>query len=254
MTKIIAVSGKGGVGKTTVAALLIKWLNKTGVKSLLAIDADPDSNLPEALGTDFEKTIGDIREDLLSANLPPGINKRAWIDSKIFEITKETKNFDLIVMGRPEGQGCYCAVNHILREIIDSMVSAYDYVVIDCEAGMEHLSRRTTENVDVMLIVTDASRKGFETASRIKELAEELDIEINNIFLILNRIKESNKDAAVKIAKSINMEVIGILPEDDIVSECDLKGEPVYELNENSGVYNEVGKVLGKIIEKSGLE
>ena len=253
MTKIIAVSGKGGVGKTTVAALLIKWLNNSGVKNLLAVDADPDSNLPEALGTGFEKTIGDIREDLLNTNLPPGANKRAWIDSKVFEITEETENFDLIVMGRPEGAGCYCAVNHILREIVDSMVSAYDYVVIDCEAGMEHLSRRTTENVDVMLIVTDASRKGFETASRIKELAKELDIEINNIFLILNRIKESNKDAARNVAETTGLEVIGMLPDDDYVANYDLKGKPVYNLNEKSRVYNEVGRALGKIIERSNL-
>lgn len=253
MTKIIAVSGKGGVGKTTVAALLIKWLNNSGMKNLLAIDADPDSNLPEALGTDFEKTIGDIREDLLDANLPPGANKRAWIDSKVFEITKETENFDLIVMGRPEGAGCYCAVNHILREIVDSMVSAYDYVVIDCEAGMEHLSRRTTENVDVLIVVTDTSRKGFETASRIRELAKELDIEIKDMFLILNRIKESNKDAAMNAAKTTGLEIIGMLPDDDCVANYDLEGNPIYDFDRNSEVYNEMGKILGRIIEKSRL-
>ena len=252
MTKIIAVSGKGGVGKTTVAALLIRWLNNSGVKRLLAIDADPDSNLPGALGVDFNKTIGDIREDLLSVNLPPGADKRTWINSKIFEITKETGNFDLIVMGRPEGAGCYCAVNHILREIVDSMVESYDYVIVDCEAGLEHLSRRTTENVDVMLIVTDTSRKGFETAVRIRKLAKELKIKFG-VFLILNRIKDSNRSEALKIANSLDFEVVGILPDDDMVSEYDLKGKPVYELNENSKVYNEAGKVLGKIIEKSDI-
>ena len=174
--------------------------------------------------------------------MPPGADKRAWIDSKIFEITTETGNFDLIGMGRPEGQGCYCAVNHILRRIIDSMVEAYDYVIIDCEAGLEHLSRRTTENVDVMLIVTDASRKGFETAARIGELAGELEIEFMNIFLILNRVNENNRDEALKIAKSLNLEVIGMLPNDDMVSEYDLKGKAVYELNENSGVYTGITK------------
>ena len=247
MTNIIAVSGKGGVGKTMISTLLVRWLVNARVGSILAIDADPDSNFPESLGVGVEKTIGDIREELLDVTLPPGMEKRKWLDAKVFEITEEMGDFDLLVMGRPEGPGCYCAANHMLREIIDNAVEAYDFVVIDCEAGLEHLSRRTTQDVDIMLVVSDPSKKGFETASRIKCLAEELNIKFDYIFLILNRINKKNKELMNAAAKKTNLKVIGEIPEDDIAKEYDLAGRAIYSLPKNSGAYQAMGKVLGTI-------
>lgn len=247
MTKVIAVSGKGGVGKTLVSALLIKHLGDAGVKNILAIDADPDENLGSALGVEFDKTVGDIREDLLGITLPPGAEKRKYLDSKVFEITVEAENFDLLVMGRPEGPGCYCAVNHILREIIDKSVLAYDYVIIDTEAGLEHLSRRTTQNVDTMLIVTDASRKGFETASRIRDLAKEVDMDFDNVYLILNRVRD-DVGTMKGMANSINLKIIGEIPEDDYVREYDLEGKALYDLPEDSLAYIAVGEIIKRII------
>lgn len=241
--KSIAVTGKGGVGKTLVAGLLIKFLSEIGGKSILGIDADPDSNLAESLGVGFEKTIGDIREDLLSQRLLPGVEKKKYLDAKVFEITIETDRFDLLVMGRPEGPGCYCAVNHMLREIIDSTTKVYDYVIIDAEAGLEHLSRRTTENVTSLVVVTDASKKGLQTAERIKKLANDLDIKFKEIFLILNKVKNENRNELKNEAEKINLKIIGLIPEDPIVEEYDLKGKPIINLPENSKAYQEVKKI-----------
>lgn len=244
MTLVIAVSGKGGVGKTMVSTLLVRWLSDSKAGSILAIDADPDSNFSESLGVTFKKTIGDIREELIDFKLPPGVEKRTWLEAKIFEITEETENFDLLVMGRPEGPGCYCAINHILREIIDSAVSAYDFVVIDCEAGLEHLSRRTTQNVDVMIIVSDPSKKSFETVLRIKELIDELKIRIKHVFLILNRVTEKNRNLMEELAKKTNLKVIAEIEEDEVLKEYDLSGKPLYNLPKNSLAYKAMEKVL----------
>jgi CO dehydrogenase maturation factor len=187
---LIAVSGKGGVGKTMLSALLVKVLSEED-SDLLAIDADPDSNLPEALGIDLEKTIGDVREEILAArDRSPGKTLHDVLEYHVLGTIEETDNFDLLAMGRPEGSGCYCAVNHMLREIIDKWAKGYKFVIIDTEAGLEHLSRRTTQDVDVMIVVTDTSKRGVETAKRIKELASELDIVFKKLFVVINRSKE----------------------------------------------------------------
>jgi len=257
MTLIIAVSGKGGVGKTMVATLLVKWLVKVNAGKILAIDADADSNFPESLGVSFKKTIGDIREELITSTLPPGVEKKMWFEAKAFEITEETKDFDLLVMGRPEGPECYCAANYILREIIDTAVSSYDFVVIDCEAGLEHLSRRTTQNVDVMLIVSDLSKKSIETALRIKALTKELKIKFKYLFLVLNRLNEKNRELIKETLKETDIEVIAELPEDDLVKEYDVLGIPIYNIPENSKAYKEAEKILeviSKISEKEDIK
>lgn len=245
MVKIIAVSGKGGVGKTLLSALLVRAIKESGKGSLLAIDADPDSNLAESLNVKFEKTVGDIREDLLSEKLPPGVEKEKHLSAKVFEITVEEDGFDLIVMGRPEGPGCYCAINHLLRNIIDETTQAYDYCIIDAEAGLEHMSRRTTQNVNTMLIVTDPSKKGFLTARRIKELAKELGIEFDSMFLVLNRVKSGNRELMLKEAKEVGIDVIGLIPEDTLVAEYDLEGKPLINLPADSEAYNSVSSFAG---------
>lgn len=249
---IIAVSGKGGTGKTMVSSTLVNLLSKTG-KDILAIDADPDSNLPEALGIEVLKTVGDVREELkkdtAAGNIPSGTNKWDILDYKIMESVVETPDFDLLVMGRPEGSGCYCAVNNMLRKIIETLSSNYDIIVIDTEAGLEHLSRRTTQNVDVMLVVTDPSHRGILTAQRIGELAQELDISFQKLFLILNRVKVEDEDDLRRKASETGLELGGLIYEDPVVSEFDMKGTPLIELPEDTESVKELTKIVEKILE-----
>ena len=249
---IIAVSGKGGTGKTLVASTLVKILSKTG-KDLLAIDADPDSNLPEALGVEVDKTVGDIREELksdtTSGKIPKEMNKWDILDYKIMESVVETPDFDLLVMGRPEGSGCYCAVNNMLRRLIETLSSNYDIIIIDTEAGLEHLSRRTTQNVDIMLVITDKSKRGILTAKRIGDLAEELDITFQKLYLILNRVNEKNEEEVKKKVNEINVELIGTIYEDEDVARYDIEGKPLIDLPDDSNTVMAISKIIEKIMD-----
>ncbi|AEK20012.1 AAA family ATPase [Methanococcus maripaludis] len=248
---IIAVTGKGGVGKTLLSSLIIRNLTKTG-KNILAIDADPDSNLPEALGVEVTKTVGDAREELKkevkSGNTSPEMDMWTNLDYKIMESIIETPEFDLLVMGRPEGSGCYCAVNNMLRKIIEIVSSNYDIVIIDTEAGLEHLSRRTTQNVDTLLVVTDSSKRGILTASRIKELAKELDISFKNLYLVLNRIKPENEESVRETVKDFGLDIIGIIYDDELTASYDMEGKPLFELPDDSETVNSVSKIVEKIL------
>lgn len=248
---IIAVSGKGGTGKTLVSSLLIKALSGTK-KNILAIDADPDSNLPEALGVEVHKTVGDVREELkedtAKGRIPTGMNKWDILDYRVMESIIETPNFDLLVMGRPEGSGCYCAVNNMLRRIIENLSSNYDVIIIDTEAGLEHLSRRTTQNVDVMLVVTDKSKRGILTAQRIGQLAEELDINFQKLFLVLNRVNAQNKNDVLSKVKETGLELVGVIYEDDQVTDFDIEGRPLVELPSESNTVKAVSGMLSRII------
>ena len=247
MGKVIAVSGKGGVGKTILAALLIRKLIKAGHRSILAIDADPDSNLPDMLGVSVGRSLGDIREELLAkqSQFPPEYSKDVWLESKVLEIMAETPSFDVLVMGRPEGPGCYCAVNHMLRSIIDFLTRSYDYTVIDAEAGLEHLSRRTTQGVDDMIVVTDPSLHGFNTAERIKNLAKELGMEFKHLYLVVNRVSRE-KLISEKVG-SIGLEFAGVIPEDVNVAEYNLVGKSLLELPEDSPAVKAVDEITEKI-------
>jgi CO dehydrogenase maturation factor len=247
---IIAVSGKGGTGKTLVSSLLIKALSDSK-KDILAIDADPDSNLPEALGVDVHKTVGDVREELkedtAKGNIPTGMNKWDILDYRVMESIIETPNFDLLVMGRPEGSGCYCAVNNMLRRIIENLSSNYDVIIIDTEAGLEHLSRRTTQNVDVMLVVTDKSKRGMLTAQRIGQLADELEIKFQELYLVLNRVNTENEEEVLKKAKETGLEMAGVIYEDDEVTQYDIEGRPLVELPDESNTVKAVSGILSRI-------
>ncbi len=246
---IIAVSGKGGTGKTMVSALLIKAIAEKDSYDILAIDSDPDSNLPEALGVEVEKTIGDIREELLEERekLPPGMSWQQKLEYEAMDALVETDAFDLLSMGRPEGPGCYCAANHVLREIVDTMAKNYDIVVIDTEAGLEHLSRRTTQNVDTMLVVTDTSKRGITTAARIKELAGELKINFSRLNVIINRATPEVEGKLQDYVKEIGLEVAGIIPEDEMVRKFDVEGVPLTQLPEESKAYRAIKKIVEKL-------
>jgi len=246
---IIAVSGKGGTGKTMVSALLIKAIAEKDSYDILAIDSDPDSNLPEALGVEVEKTIGDIREELLEERekLPPGMSWQQKLEYEAMDALVETDAFDLLSMGRPEGPGCYCSANHVLREIVDTMAKNYDIVVIDTEAGLEHLSRRTTQNVDTMLVVTDTSKRGITTAARIKELAGELKINFSRLNVIINRATPEVEGKLQDYVKEIGLEVAGIIPEDEMVRKFDVEGVPLTQLPEESKAYRAIKKIVEKL-------
>ena len=247
---IIAVSGKGGTGKTLVSSLLIKSLTSTG-QDILAIDADPDSNLPEALGVDVHKTVGDVREELkedtAKGRIPTGMNKWDILDYKIMESIIETPSFDLLVMGRPEGSGCYCAVNNMLRRIIENLSSNYDVIIIDTEAGLEHLSRRTTQNVDVMLVVTDKSKRGMLTAQRIGQLADELEIKFQELYLVVNRVNPENEEQILKKARETGLDIAGVIFEDEEVTQYDIEGRPLVELPDESNTVKTVSGILSRI-------
>ncbi len=261
MTVTIAVAGKGGVGKTTISALVIKYLVANCPGATLAIDADPSSNLNMVLGLDLDWTVGDIREDMLSqvksslgsggaamGTLPGGVNKRDYLDYHIRSAMAEGGKFDMIAMGRSEGQGCYCAVNHNLREVIDAISRNYAYVVIDNEAGMEHLSRRTTRDVQHLLIVSDPSQRGLVAAERIASFRNELDIRIENAYLILNRLPGELPAALEERIAAMEVPFLGSVPANEELTSFEFAGRPLVELGEDSPVYRAVGAMLAKIL------
>jgi len=261
MTTTIALAGKGGVGKTTVAGMIIKYLAQNQTASILAIDADPSSNLNMVLGLDLEWTVGDIREDMLEqvkmslaqggaamGALPGGVNKRDYLDYQIRSSLAEGSRFDLIAMGRGEGQGCYCAVNHNLREVIDGMSKHYAYVVIDNEAGMEHLSRRTTRDVQHLFIVSDPTQRGLVAAQRIADMRKELDINIENAYLIINRLRGDIHPELKTFAAKLDVAILGTIPADEDLAEFEFSGKPLVELGDESPVYQSVAEMMRSIL------
>lgn len=257
----IALAGKGGVGKTTTAGMVIKYLIQNQPGAVLAIDADPSSNLNMVLGLDLEWTVGDIREDLLTqvknsltaggaamGSLQGGLSKRDYLDYEIRSSLSEGDRFDLIAMGRSEGPGCYCAVNHNLREVIDSISKNYRYVVIDNEAGMEHLSRRTTRGVDHLLVVTDPTLRGLVAAERIASFRNEMDIEIENTFLIVNRLNGRMPDTLQARIDEMDIPLLGVIPADPELVEFEFSGRPLVDLGDESPVYQAVAQMMDQIL------
>jgi CO dehydrogenase maturation factor len=261
MTITIALAGKGGVGKTTIAGMVIKYLVQNKPGPVLAIDADPSSNLNMVLGLDLDWTVGDIREDMLAqvknslvaggaamGALPGGVSKHDYLDHKIRSSLAEGEAFDLIAMGRSEGTGCYCAVNHNLREVIDSISKNYRYIVIDNEAGMEHLSRRTTRDVQHLLIVSDPTQRGIVAAQRIASFRNELDIRIEHAYLIINRLPGPMPTAFASEISKLDIPVLGIVPTDEQLSNFEFSGKPLVDLGNDSPVYQAVAGMMGTIL------
>jgi len=227
---LLAVAGKGGVGKSTLSALLVQALHEDSGKIVLAVDADPNSNLGEKLGAPAGKTIGDLREELLRmSEESAGVSKQDLVRYQLQMAKVEGNGFDLISMGRPEGPGCYCYINNLLRLFIDEMSSAYDHVVVDNEAGMEHLSRRTTRRMDALLLVSDASPLGIRTARRLKELAAEMQLDVGRILLVVSRAERLGPEAAAEAAAAGFVD-IHFIPEDQQVAKATLEGRPLISL------------------------
>ena len=231
MSYTIAVAGKGGTGKTTFCGLLIDWLCQNGRGPVLAVDADANSNLNEVLGVEIETTLGEIREQVAhaseSSDLPPGMSKQDFMDYKFGSALTEEDDYDLLVMGRTQGKGCYCFVNGLLQAEIQKIEKNYRYLVVDNEAGMEHLSRGTLPAVDTLLLVSDCSRRGIQAVARIRDLARELGIAAGRVFLIVNRAPEGQLSPGIQeeIEKS-GLSLTGVIPQDQIIYEYDCDGRP----------------------------
>ncbi len=261
MTTTIALAGKGGVGKTTIAGMVIKYLVQNKPGPVLAIDADPSSNLNMVLGLDLDWTVGDIREDMLvqvksslvaggaaMGALPGGVTKHDYLDHQIRASLAEGEAFGLIAMGRSEGAGCYCAVNHNLREVIDSISKNYRYIVIDNEAGMEHLSRRTTRDVQHLLVVSDPTQRGIVAAERIASFRKELDIRIEHTYLVLNRLAGKIPPVLQEEIDKLDIPLLGTIAADDELSKFEFSGKPLVELGNESPVYQAVAAMMDKIL------
>lgn len=252
MTITIALAGKGGTGKTTIAALITRYLIERGAGSVLAIDADPSANLNLALGLPLDRTLGDIREGMLAGvdkvtgavNGQPGMDKFAYLDMEIEYALVEGDKVDLIAMGRPEGPGCYCAVNHILRDIVDRLGRTYDYVIIDNEAGMEHLSRRTTRDVDLLFVVSDPTVRGLVAAERIAAMRTELDINIKQAYLLVNGVEGTLTPALEAAAARVGLPLGGLVPADPTVTTLDAAGRPLVEMAPDAPIYRAICSVL----------
>jgi CO dehydrogenase maturation factor len=252
MAYVIALAGKGGTGKTTVAALTIRYIIEKKKRPVLAVDADSNNCLNEALGVDVHATIGRLREESLDiirsgAERPGGMSMEQIFDYQVQHSLIESKGFDLMVMGRPEGPGCYCAANNIIRKYTDKLSETYPYVVIDNEAGMEHLSRRTTHKVNVLLIISDPTLRGIRTAKRINRLVDELQLDIESRVVIINRVHSDEGDELKKLAAGHGLQLSGIIPQDEEIFNLDLQGEPVFHLSDNSKAVKAVFIILDSL-------
>src|SRR5210317_1649484 len=217
MQYTIALAGKGGTGKTTMAGLLVKYLVKKNKMPILAVDADCNANFNEVLGLEIKDTLGNAREEMKKGVVPGGMTKDIFMEMKLEEAMVEAPSFDLVVMGQPEGAGCYCAANTLLAGFMDRLAGNYPFLVIDNEAGMEHISRLTTKNVDILLIVADASRRGLQAAFRINELSQHLNIGVGKSYLILNKAKADPEPEVMALLEENKLELAGVINDDEDV-------------------------------------
>jgi CO dehydrogenase maturation factor len=259
LTTTIAVAGKGGTGKTTLSALLVRYLVEERGGAILAIDADPASNLPMVLGIEAEQTVGRIREDMLdqvqssgalAGSMPGGMSKQEYLDYQVQMALEEGDRVDLLVMGRPEGPGCYCAANQMLRVIVDRLGKQYDYVMIDNEAGMEHLSRRTTRDVDILLLVTDPTQRGLYTAQQMARMVPELKIGVGRVYLIVNRLQGEMPEPLARVIEETGLELLSTVPDDPAMAEFEFTGQPLVGLPADTAVYQAVREIAEEILEK----
>ncbi len=253
MAYVIALAGKGGTGKTTIAALTVRYLIERKRGSVLAVDADSNSCLNEALGVPVHATIGGLREESLAvvrsgASRPGGMSMEQLFDYQVNQAIVEAKGFDLLVMGRPEGPGCYCAANNIIRKYTDKLSEKYPYVVIDNEAGMEHLSRRTTRDVQHLLIVSDPTQRSLVAARRIADMCRELDINIEKAYLIINRLQGEIPADSQAFVEKMNVPLLGVIPADDDLTALEFSGRPLVELEDGSPAYQAMARLMRQII------
>ncbi|MEE8194578.1 MAG: AAA family ATPase [Dehalococcoidales bacterium] len=253
MSFSIAVAGKGGSGKTSTASLIIRYLKKNGLTPVLAVDADANANLGESLGLSTKETIGSIiasfNEDKIK--IPSGLTKGAYLEFKLNETIVESEGLDLISMGRGAGTGCYCYPNTVLKNFIDNLRGNYAYMVMDNEAGMEHLSRRTTENIDELFIISDHSVKGVRTTARIVELISELKLLVKRQSVIINRVPGVLDRHISQELERLGIEPLAIIPLDEEIYRYDLEQRSLLSLPDTSTAVQAVGELMDKILSRN---
>jgi CO dehydrogenase maturation factor len=248
MTFSLALAGKGGTGKTTVAGMLIKYLVSSGRSPVLAVDADSNANLNEVLGLEVNETLGSAREAMKAGNVPSGMTKDVFMSMRLQQAVVESDGYDLVVMGQPEGPGCYCAANTLLTNFLDGLVGNYPFVVMDNEAGMEHISRLTTKNVNELLVVADTSRRGLQAAIRIHHLAQDLNIGVSSSHLIINQSKNNPSQVVLDMVSEAGLELAGTIPEDNMVYEFDLNGRPTVDLPDDNPAIQSAYAIFDRIL------
>ena len=256
MGHVIAVSGKGGVGKTTLCGLLIQYLCESGKRPVLAVDADANANLNEVLGVEPEVTLGELREEIERAGIDPryqipsGMTKQAYLEMRLSDAIAEEDDYDLMVMGRTQGQGCYCFVNGLVQTQVQKLQSHYPYIVVDNEAGMEHISRGILPSMETAILVSDCSRRGVQAVGRIAELIKECDMKPSRVGLIINRAPKAELNPGIlEEIRNQGLDLIGVVPQDEAVYEYDCDGKPTVTLPED----NPMRKAAFEIFDKLGL-
>jgi len=246
---LIAVAGKGGTGKTTVTALLLRYLSMNYKDaSVLAVDADANANLNEALGLEVEETISEVLEATKDPrSVPSGMSKDMFMDMRLNQIMVESESIDLLVMGNPVGPGCYCFPNELLRKFLEQIRSSYDFITVDNEAGMEHLSRRIIENVDHLIITSDSTAKGVRAAGRAYDIVNTLNINCGKVYLVITRTQDGEVQTLQEEIDKTGLELLGVIPMDEKLSQYDLQGKPIFELPDDSPAVKAVNNIAGNL-------
>ena len=250
MSKTIAITGKGGVGKTVIAGLITKYLKERASGPILALDADPDGNLGTVLAIPVETTIGDLREDTIREikDLPAGISKMRYIEAGLHQLVVESEKVDLLAMGRSEGPGCYCYINSLLRGFADELQDRYEWVVMDNEAGLEHLSRRTASNVDALIVVVSHDPLSVDCAKRIEKLVSQFRNDIRRKFVVTNKTSADRLETIISKIEELDMEYIGDIPPDEDLADAVFTGKSLFELNSSPAV-SKINEIMSRIEE-----
>jgi len=248
MAKVIAVTGKGGTGKTAVSTMVVRALLDVGAKPILAVDADPNANFHATLGVTPEMTLGSIRESQIREPgvIPPGMSKPEYFEYRTREALVEATGFDFLAMGRPEGPGCYCFANSLLREALGRLESGYAWIVVDCEAGLEHFSRRTATAIDLLLILADRSRRALETVSTVTALASSLATPVGETAVAVNRCPQPPPEPVLASARELGFTVDAYLPEDPVVADLDMAGASLLQAPVDSPLRQAVRELLAR--------
>ena len=253
MSFTIALAGKGGTGKTTIAALLVRYMVRKGLKPVLGVDADSNSNLNEVLCVPLYETLSDAR-DMMKKEVPPGMTKDIFMEMKGEQALVEGDGFDLIAMGKPEGAGCYCAANNLLSNFMERMIKRYEYMIVDNAAGMEHFSRLTLKDIDLLIVVSDASQRGFMTACRILTLVKNLPIQVHNSVLVVNRVQRQLDSWPPEVMEHFDEDKIWAIRDDPLLAQFDFEGKPTIELPDDAPVVKATESIFGYLFSKELVE